>query len=196
MHRTLKETAPNSLAAWCAAAVLVLLATLAAAVPAAGADVGVRLGYYGGADADDPVPVLGVYGRLDIPGPLNLEIAADYRDETLRDGDLEATVVPVRVSAVLNLLPGVSPYLLAGVGADYVSVSFLHELSGHGDESTLVYELHAGGGLEFSLGPVSIVGDLRYCSVGEFANDAVQSALGHAYDPSGWYASVSAGFSF
>jgi opacity protein-like surface antigen len=188
--------APRSVAARCVAAALFLAAAVVATEPAVAADLGVRLGYYDGADADDPVPVLGLYSRMDIPGPLNLEISADYRDESLRGGDMEATVVPVRVSAVLNLLPGISPYLLAGVGADYVSVSFLNELAGHGDESTLVYELHAGGGLEFSLGPVSVVGDLRYCSVGEVSDDAVRSALGRPYDPSGWYASLSAAFSF
>jgi hypothetical protein len=183
-------------AALVVAAALVSLASLAVAFPAAAGDLGIRLGYYDGVDADDPVPVIGVYGRLDLPGPLNLEVSADYRDESLGGGDLEATVVPMRLSAVLNLLPGVSPYLLAGVGADYVSVSFHHELAGGGDESTLVYEVHAGGGLEFSLGPVSIVGDLRYCSVGEVSDEAVRAGLGHAYDPSGWYASLSAGFSF
>jgi hypothetical protein len=90
----------------------------------------------------------------------------------------------------------VSPYLLAGVGADYTSISFHNELSGEGDETDLVYEAHAGVGLELGLGPLSIVGDLRYCLVEEVSNAAVESALGHAYDPSGWYVSVSAGFSF
>ena len=100
-------------------AALVFVALSAPAAPAgAGQDPGIRIGYYGGADADDPVPVIGVYGRLDVPGPLNLEISADYRQETLRGGDLEATVIPVRVSVVASFLPVVSPYLLAGVGAD------------------------------------------------------------------------------
>ena len=182
--------------AWFGAAALAALIALGGAVPAAAGDIGIRLGYYGGADADDPVPVVGVYDRLDIPGPLNLEISADYRNESLRGGDLEAVVVPVRVSAVLNFFPGVSPYLLAGVGADYTSISFHNELSGQGDETDLVYEAHAGVGLEFGVGPLSVVGDLRYCLVEEVSNAAVESALGHAYDPSGWYVSVSAGFSF
>jgi opacity protein-like surface antigen len=179
-----------------AVAALACLATLAGAAPAVAGDFGVRLGYYGGADADDPVPVIGVYDRLDIPGPLNLEISADYRNESLRGGDLEAAVVPLRLSAVLNLFPGVSPYLLAGVGADYASISFHNELSGKGDETDLVFEAHAGAGLEFNLGPLSVIGDLRYCAVGEVENDAVKAALGHAYDPSGWYASLAVGFSF
>ncbi|HWR98822.1 MAG TPA: hypothetical protein VN317_10415 [Candidatus Methanoperedens sp.] len=179
-----------------AAALAVALGVLVACAGDAVAETGLRLGAYAGTDADDPVPVIGAYARLDVPGPLNLEVSADYRRESLRGGDLEATVVPVRASAVLNLLPGVSPYLLAGVGADYVRVDFRHELAGWGEESALVYEAHAGAGLEVGLGPFSIVGDLRYCAVGEVTNAAVRAGLGHAYDASGWYASLSAGLSF
>ena len=179
-----------------AAAALISLVALAAAPPARAGDSGIRLGYYAGNDADDPVPVIGAYGRLDVPGPLNLEISADYREEKLRGGDLEAMVVPVRVSAILVLMPVLSPYLLAGVGADYVGIDFHNEFAGRSDESSLVFEAHAGGGVEFSLGPLSIVGDLRYCSVGDVSEAAVRSALGHAYDASGWYASLSAGISF
>jgi hypothetical protein len=182
---------------WVALAVPVVLAVAAPVTPAsAGQDPGIRLGYYSGADADDPVPVIGVYGRLDIPGPLNLEISADYRQETLRDGDLEATVIPVRVSAVASFLPVVSPYLLAGVGIDYIDIGFHNELSGQGDDSGVVLELHAGVGIEFSLGPLSLIGDVRYCGAGALSSEAVRRALGHDYDPSGWYASVSAGISF
>jgi opacity protein-like surface antigen len=180
--------------------VLAVLAVLALAAPLspanAGQDPGIRIGYYAGADADDPVPVIGVYGRLDIPGPLNLEISADYRQETLRGGDLEATVIPVRVSVVVNLLPVVSPYLLAGVGADYVGIDFRNEFAGTSGDSSLVLEFHAGAGVEFSLGPLSLVGDLRYCGVGAVSSESVRQALGHDYDPSGWYASLSAGISF
>jgi hypothetical protein len=178
-------------------AALVVQAVAASPLPAiAGQDPGIRLGYFGGADADDPVPVIGVYGRLDIPGPVNLELSADYRQETLRGGDLEATVIPVRVSAVASFLPVVSPYLLAGVGIDYVGIAFHNELSGLGDDSGVVLEFHAGGGVEFSLGPLTLIGDLRYCGTGALSSDAVRRALGHDYDPSGWYASVSAGISF
>jgi len=177
------------------ATAIAVIAAVAAAAPAA-ADVGVRVGYYDGGDADDPVPVFGVYGRVDIPGPLNFELSADYREESLAGGALEATVVPARVSAVFNFLPGLSPYLLAGVGADFVSIDFTGAWAGQGDESDLALEWHAGGGFEIGLGPVSFVGDLRYCGVAEVGNDAVRAALGRAYDPSGWYASVSAAISF
>jgi opacity protein-like surface antigen len=178
-------------------AVLVFLALAAPLSPAsAGQDPGIRIGYYSGADADDPVPVIGVYGRLDIPGPLNLEISADYRQEALRGGDLEATVIPVRVSVVASFLPVVSPYLLAGVGADYVGIDFRNEFAGTSGDSSLVLEFHAGAGVEFSLGPLSLIGDLRYCGVGAVSSESVRRALGHDYDPSGWYASISAGISF
>lgn len=196
MRRDAGSGAVHRLSAWGGAVAAALFATLAAAAPAAAVDPGIRLGYYDGTDADDPVPVIGVYGRVDVPGPVNLEISADYRNEELRGGDLEAAVVPVRVSAVISMLPVLSPYLLAGVGADYVSISFHNELADRGDESSLVFEAHAGGGVEFGLGPVSVILDLRYCAVEEVSEEAVQSALGHAYDPSGWYASISAGFSF
>ena len=189
--------------AWALPRCVVVLAALvvqAVAFPPspaiAGQDPGIRVGYYGGADADDAVPVIGVYGRLDIPGPVNLEISADYRQEMLRGGDLEATVIPVRVSAVMSFLPVVSPYLLAGVGIDYIDIAFHNELSGLGDDSGVVLEFHAGGGVEFSLGPLTLIGDLRYCGAGALSSDAVRRALGHDYDPSGWYASVSAGISF
>jgi hypothetical protein len=193
VRRTPRETGLPALAI---AAALACLALLAAAVPAAATDLGLRLGYYAGKDADEPVPVIGAYGRIDVPGPVNLELSADYRTESLREGALEAVVIPVRVSAVLNPLPIAGPYLVAGAGADYTSVSFHQALAGTGDESALALELHAGGGFELSLGLVSIAADLRYCAVEGVANDAVKAALGHAYDPSGWYASLSAAVSF
>ena len=195
MRETMERTPRTRRAARRLATAIAIVGALAAAAPAA-ADVGVRLGYYDGADADDPVPVFGVFGRVDIPGPLNLELSADYREESLAGGALEATVVPVRVSAVLNFFPGLSPYLLAGIGADFVSIGFGDSWAGQGDVSDLALEWHAGGGLEIGLGPVSFVGDLRYCGVGEIGDDAVEAALGRAYDPSGWYASLSAGISF
>ena len=195
MRETMQRTSRTRGAVGRLATAIAMAGALAAAAPAA-ADVGVRLGYYDGADADDPVPVFGGYGRVDVPGPLNLEFSADYREESLAGGALEATVVPVRVSAVLNFLPGLSPYLLAGVGADFVSIGFGGAWAEQGDESDLALEWHAGGGLEIGLGPVSVVGDLRYCGVAEVGNDAVRDALGRAYDPSGWYASVSAAISF
>jgi hypothetical protein len=105
-------------------------------------------------------------------------------------------VLPVRASAVLNPLPFAGPYLVAGVGADYTSISFHEALAGRSDESALALELHAGGGFELSLGLLSITADLRYCAVEDVSNDAVKAALGHPYDPSGWYASVSAAISF
>jgi hypothetical protein len=171
-------------------------ASLAAspAAAAAGQDPGLRLGYYGSADADEPVPVVGLYGRFDIPGPLNLELSADYRKEQLHKGAIESTVVPLRASAVLNLFPGVSPYLLAGLGVDYNSISFPH--SAFADETNFVFEAHAGVGLELSLGPLSIIGDVRYCAVSKVSNAHLNQVLGHDYDPSGWYASIAAGISF
>ncbi|HEY5999663.1 MAG TPA: hypothetical protein VI078_10240 [bacterium] len=178
------------------AAALASLALLAVAAPAGAADLGLRLGYYAGKDADEPVPVIGAYGRVDVPGPVNLELSADYRSESLLDGALEAKVVPVRASAVLNPFPVVGPYLLAGVGADFTSISFHQRLAAQGDESALALELHAGGGLELSLGLVSVAAELRYCAVERVSNDPVEAALGHAYDPSGWYASLSAAISF
>ena len=180
----------------CGAMLAAALLLTAAAPAGAGQDPGIRLGVYDGADSDEPVPVLGVYGRLDVPGPLNLELSADYRQESLLDGDLEATVVPVRASVLLNFFPGVSPYLLAGVGADYVSFEFRDGQAAAGDLTSLVFELHAGAGVELGLGPVTLIGDVRYCSVEQTSSDAVRQALGHDYDASGWYASLSAGISF
>ena len=77
-----------------------------------------------------------------------------------------------------------------------MSIGFGDAWAGQGDVSDLALEWHAGGGLEIGLGPVSVVGDLRYCGVGEVGDDAVEAALGRAYDPSGWYASLSAAISF
>jgi hypothetical protein len=125
-----------------------------------------------------------------------LELSADYRVEELHGGDIEAAVIPVRASAVLNLLPGVSPYLLAGVGADIASLSFHNAHAGTADESDILYEAHAGAGIEIGLGPVSLVGDLRYVAATTLDAAAVAGVLGHAYDPSGWYVSIAAGLSF
>lgn len=178
-----------------AAAVLVAVIALAPAMSAA-QDLGVRIGTVQGDDADDPVAVVGVFGRFDIPGPLNLEVSADYRRETLLDGDIEATVIPLRVSALFNFLPGLSPYLVAGAGADYVDLDFRNELAGFSDESDLVFEVHAGAGIEIGLGPVSLGADLRYCRATAISGDELNAALGHDYDPSGWTASLTLGFSF
>ena len=177
-------------------AVLCALAVAIPGLPATAGAAGVRLGYYGGRDAEDPVATVGVYDRWDVPGPLNLEFSADYRREQLLGGDLEATVIPVRVSAVLNFLPVVSPYLLAGVGVDYVHAGFHHHLSALDSQMEALFEVHAGAGVEITLGPFDIIGDLRYCRVGETSKETVREALGHDYDPSGWYASLSAGISF
>lgn len=178
-------------------AVTALLAAVALApAKAAGQDLGVRLGSYLGDDADDPVPVVGVFSRFDLPGPLNLELSADYRNERLRGGDIEAMVVPLRASAVLNLMAVVSPYLLGGVGMDYVNLDFRNEFGSLGDDSDIVFEIHAGAGIEVGLGPLSLGADLRYCRATEVSTDALRSTLGHGYDPSGWAATLVAGFSF
>ncbi len=179
------------------AGLLALVLIGGAAPPAfAGQDPGIRLGYFTGGDADNPVPALGVFARFDIPGPLNLEVSADYRRELIRSGDLEATVIPVRASAVLSFLPVVSPYLLAGGGIEYVGIAFNNDFEGTSSDSTVVVEAHAGGGVEVSFGPLSLIGDLRYSRSGAVSADSVRRALGHDYDPSGWYASLSAGISF
>jgi hypothetical protein len=178
-------------------AVLAGLSGLAVAAPAAaGQDPGIRIGAYDGADADVPVVAVGVYGRLDVPGPLNLELSADYRREQLRGNDSEATVVPVRATAILSFLPVVSPYVAAGVGADFVRIDFDDAVSAAGSESSVLMELHAGVGVEIGLGPLSVIADVRYCSVEGMADAAVREALGRDYDASGWYASLSAGISF
>lgn len=173
-----------------------LLGPVGTAPALAGQDPGIRVGAYDGADADVPVVAVGVYGRLDVPGPLNLELSADYRREQLRGNDSEATVVPVRATAILSFLPVVSPYVAAGVGADFVRIDFDDAVSAADSESSVLLELHAGAGVEISLGPVSVVADVRYCSVEGMSDAAVREALGHDYDASGWYASLSAGFSF
>lgn len=180
-----------------AIAVLAGLMVAGAVGPAAaGQDPGIRLGVYDGADADVPVLAVGVFGRLDVPGPLNLEISADYRREQLRGNDSEATVVPVRATAILSFLPVVSPYVLAGVGADFVRIEFDEAVAAADSASSVLLELHAGVGLEIGLGPVSVIADLRYCSVEPMSDAAVREALGRDYDASGWHASLSAGISF
>ena len=175
---------------------LVVLAVAIAFVPRAAEAAGVRLGYYGGADADEKAFTVGVFDRWDVPGPLNLEFSADYRKEKLLGGDMEAMVIPVRASLVLNLMPVLSPYLIAGVGADFVRASFHNKLAAIENQSATLFEAHAGGGVEVTLGPFSVIGDVRYCRVAAMDNAAVNQALGHNYNPSGWYASLSAGISF
>lgn len=193
LHRA--GSVPARVGAGLAVGVALLLA--APGPPAqAGQDLGIRLGSSFGTDAGGSVPVVGAYSRWDIPGPLNVELSADYRRESLLNGDLEATVIPVRASVVVNFLPVVSPYLLAGVGMDYVGIDFHNELAGSGDHTSAVFEAHAGGGVEIALGPLSLIADLRYCRSESVTSDAVQAALGHGYDPSGWTASLSAGISF
>jgi hypothetical protein len=192
--RSAKRTWPPRVAV---AGVLAALFAVAAAAPArAGQDPGIRLGMYQAADADKAVVTVGVFERLDIPGPLNLELSADYRKERLAGGGVDATVIPVRVSAYFSFLPVVSPYVLAGVGADFVHFGFNDTAAGDGRRTDVAFEVHGGGGVEISLGPVSVIGDLRYCKVQPLSNGAVSQALGHDYDPSGWHASLSAGISF
>lgn len=172
------------------------LSLTGAAGATAGQDPGIRAGYFQGADADDAVPFIGVYGRIDVPGPVNVELSVDVRQEQLADGDLESVVVPIQASAVLNLFPAFGPYLVAGVGATYNHISFHHELAGLGEESEVLFEAHAGFGLELDLGPLNLVGDVRYLLSEKVSADAVRGALGREYDPSGWCASIGLGISF
>lgn len=181
--------------AWAAVALAAVL-SVGLAAPAAAGDTGVRFGYYDGADADSPVPAIGLFTRIDVPGPLNLELSADYRVESLLDGDVEATVVPVRLSLLLNALQVVSPYVVAGAGVDYVGLSFRNERGDARDDAGVAFEVHAGAGVEISIGLLTVIADLRYCSVGAVSNETLSTALGGDYDPSGWHASLSAAIPF
>ena len=103
---------------------------------------------------------------------------------------------PVLVVGATVRVEGVLAGDVAGVGADFVRIDFDDAVSAADSEASVLLELHAGAGVEISLGPLSVIADVRYCSVEGMSDAAVREALGHDYDASGWYASLSAGVSF
>lgn len=190
-----RRRAGRSLAGLAAVAATLAVPALSPS-PAAAVDLGIRAGYYGGADADDPVPAIGAVLRVDVPGPLNLELSVDARRETVEQGTFKALVVPARATAVLSLTPGFGPYLLAGVGGAYGRLSFGKGAASLGSESAFVVEYHGGLGFEIVLGPLSLTADARYCKVGPVSSEKLRQAVGGDYDPSGWLAGIAASFGF
>jgi hypothetical protein len=122
-----------------------------------------------GGDVDESSFLIGANARVEMLSFLAAEIAVDYRNESLDEGDIQT--VPVQLSALFTLLPFV--YVTAGVGWYSISVDGdLEDQFGEGDLDNTGY--HTGAGIGIPLpGPWSFIGDARYVflTYGENATD-------------------------
>ena len=141
-----------------------VLLALALAAPAhaswlLGVSAGGQMGLsHTGGDVDEDSFLIGANARMELLSILAAEIAVDYRNESLDQGDI--STVPVQLSAMFTLLPFI--YLTAGVGWYDISVDGdLKEQFGEGDLSNTGYHTGAGVGIPLP-GPWSFVGDARY----------------------------------
>lgn len=167
-----------------AAALSFTLLILLSAGPAASFDLGVRLGYGHSPDGETSEPSAGIYTRLDIPGPVNLELAGDYWKEELPGGTRSVTNLPLQATALLYFFPFpfIKPYLLGGAGV------FLVHLTGEGglEENDQLFCLQGGAGLDVPLaGMAGLTADFRYYASEEMT---VKRGAGpeETYQPGGW----------
>ena len=135
------------------------LATPAHASWLLGLSAGGQMGLsHTGGDVDEDSFLIGANARMELLSIVAAEIAVDYRNESLDQGDI--STVPVQLSAMFTLLPFI--YLTAGVGWYDISVDGdLKDQFGEGDLSNTGYHTGVGVGIPLP-GPWSFVGDARY----------------------------------
>lgn len=111
-----------------------------------------------GGDVDEGSFLIGANARMELLSFIAAEIAVDYRNESLDEGDIRT--VPVQLSALFTLLPFI--YVTAGVGWYSISIDGdLRDQFGDGDLGNTGY--HTGAGIGIPLpGPWSFIGDARY----------------------------------
>jgi opacity protein-like surface antigen len=174
------ETKQLNKAPWIVSAAWICLGLLATPAPAAdllgesSGSWGAHVGYARTRDAEDGNYLIG--GHLELqPAPfLGLQGAIDYRSsESIRlstqsdQGDLEVRTIPVTATArlYLPLVPGLSPFALAGAGWYRQTYDFSERLENLGleDRSETTFGWHLGGGARLAVAPrLSLYGEARY----------------------------------
>ncbi len=162
---------------------------LSCAAPADAWDAGVRIGYGKSSGAAGPEPSVGLYGRIDLPGPVNLELAGDIWKEERSGGAVEAKNLPLQATALLYPLPSVmvKPYLLGGAGIFLVRTT-VTEAPGQGRErDDHLFSLHGGAGLEMPLaGVAGLMTEFRYYLCEELSTGGAGGMPEETYRPGGW----------
>jgi opacity protein-like surface antigen len=116
---------------------------------------GVRTGFLMATDAEEAVPFLGIGARFPLADMGAFEITADLWQDEFLGGDAEATHAPVMFSGLLYFpleIPTTTPYILAGVGMHFLSISYSGGLDGAESEDDAEFAFHGGGGLEITVG--------------------------------------------
>ena len=109
-------------------------------------------------DVDKDSFILGANARMEFLSIIAGEIAIDYRNESLDEGDIRT--IPVQLSALFTLLPFV--YTTAGFGWYDINVDGdLRDRFGKKDLSNTGWHLGAGIGIPVP-GRWSVIGDVRY----------------------------------
>lgn len=128
--------------------------------------IGLTIGYNQVDGADDGTYFYGLFARLYF-GLLAVEGSVSTSESEFEDGDGEATMVPIQVSALLMPFPigPFRPYGLAGVGWYYHDVNYSGGLSTLEDESDSTFGAHLGLGTELQLGRFVLFFDVRYVYV-------------------------------
>ncbi|HMA28899.1 MAG TPA: outer membrane beta-barrel protein [Thermoanaerobaculia bacterium] len=139
---------------------VLLLAALAAALPAAGQSYsdpgtgyGVDAGYARGREAESGGVTGGLHARLRLTGGIGLEVSAGYRrDSFAMDGARVLTVDEIPLDASLLLFfPNdvrVQPYLLAGIGYTWAKPRGTGSNAGTSYRAENLFALHGGLGVD------------------------------------------------
>lgn len=149
-------------------------------------DLGVRAGYGSAEGEDEGAPSIGVYTRFDIPGPVNLELAADGWASERSGGKIEARNIPLQASALLYPFPSVlvKPYLLGGAGITMVRLKSL-DAAAKRERNARLFSVQAGAGFDIALPLVVLTADLRYFFTEELTADPA-GLPEESYRPGGW----------
>lgn len=159
------------------------------AVPAEAWDGGVRIGYGKSAGADAPEPSVGLYGRIDLPGPVNLELSGDAWKEERSGGAVEAKNLPLQATALLYPLPTAvaTPYLLGGAGIFLVRTAVTEAPGRSRERDDHLFSLHGGAGLEVPLaGVAGLMTEFRYTFCEELSTGGAGGMPEKTYRPGGW----------
>ncbi len=129
-----------------------------------GFGLGPRAGFYKPKDADEGKFTGGLQTRFRVFPFLGIEGSVDYHQTDFANGSVRVRTYPVMVSGLLYFYPkpGISPYLLAGVGWHFQDVEFRTNPSQPTVRSNQ-FGGQAGGGLDIPLGDrVTLDADVRY----------------------------------
>jgi len=164
-----------------AAIVAVSVSVLANAATAPATEIIPSVGLTRSTDSDKVKSLLGLGVRgFVIPGVLQAELGAQYRTETLYDGDLKLRQWPITAS--LWLSPVYTLYAGGGVGWYHTSFDYRDEL-GLENETEQDFGVHVGGGVRVPVVPGAAL-DLNGRYV--FLQDQESKLIPDAFDPTFW----------